>query len=175
MLIFPSTHQANVSISRDSSIFLCLWKEKGGSGGNKEKKRKKMKRQGLQPRTNIVIERKILLFRVLLSCQKHTFIINFNSHTTCEGKQEGGKFILTIVFLFNYAPYAPMNDDDKIWMSIAKRGKLFSRSLTFAFVLFHFNERQRNSEAQFQAMTMNRRKQSIFYIHSSKWVRERRT
>lgn len=73
-----------------------------------------MKRQGLQPRTNIVIERKILLFRVLLSCQKHTFIINFNSHTTHEGKQEGGKFILTIVFLFNYAPYAPMNDDDKI-------------------------------------------------------------
>ena len=33
---FPSTHQANVSISRDSSIFLCLRKEKGGSGGNKE-------------------------------------------------------------------------------------------------------------------------------------------
>lgn len=29
-------------------------------------------------------------------------------------KTKGGKFILTIVFLFNYAPYAPMNDDDKM-------------------------------------------------------------
>lgn len=97
---------------------------------------------------------KILPSRVSLSCQKHTFIINFSSHTTKRknekstgGKtKKGGKFILTIVFLFNYAP---------LQRQCQGNFSLFFFSLTFCCFFFHGKGMQ---SAVSGNVTINRRK-----------------